>query len=781
MLCGHQAAARKENIVKYFVFLFCLLASVGLSAVTLLSESFNSALPVGWSQTGSASTHWFYDPTAYAGGTAGEADFYFSPSETGTFKLITSAFTTQRAHDMSLTFKQKVDWYQSTFSLSVQISTDLNTWNTVWTINPTADIPPQTVNITIPWNWGNSATTYLAFVFTGNTYNINNWLIDDVLLTHTNTLGIGTWLMADYNVAGNLIIPDTYTLNLQPGVKLFMTDNAVVDVNGCLRAIGIGTNKIVFSSQSGTNTWGGIDIENVTAANDSTILEWCEITKSMDGAVEILNTDKIRIQSCQIYSNTTTGRGGGVYGSSSDAIIRSCFFNNNSALQGGGAIDFYNSIPVIFSNRLLQNNLTGANTHGILSLRYCNVSNVSYNYFYNNGSSTGQSTVYLSYCYGFIRNLLLVNNAYSGIYVTGTSGVVQIDHCTIAYNDNSAVIAYSPVQITNSILYSNAGIDFANFGNPALAYIRFCDVWGGNSAINGVQTSNIQNIISADPLFKDPPDGSGNGFYAYDSNFTLQDLSPCIDAGDYTSGEYDADFSAPDLGVYPRRLKPAIYSAADVTPDQGHQIDLRWYPNDKDVSWDPAAWYHVFRWSDGRASSDAVFVTDPREITADLISSNSKICWVHNERILTYLGQVKAMNRTAYSLIVPTLQDASATDLHEEVFVVTYFDNVYFWDSIGMSGHSVDNIPPMAPRNAMLSRLTPNSLELDWEEVTEGTWEGNSYPEINPISYKVYASDNPDFVPGPATFLMETDELSAVFNDLSATRRFFRIIATDSE
>ena len=761
--------------------LLVLFAGVSLSAVTLVSENFTTALPTGWTTSGSASPHFYYNNTANAGGAAGEVNFIYNPSETGTFRLITSAFNTVRVHDMSLTFRQAVDWYSANFNLSVQISDDLVKWDTIWAVNPSTDIPAQTVNATIPWNLGNTATTYLSFVFTGNTFNIDHWYIDDVVLTYSNTVGVGTWAVADYSLTGNLIIPDTYTLNLQPGTRLFMADNANVDVDGCLRAIGTGPNKITFSSQSGTNTWRGIDIENVSAANDSTILEWCEINKSMDGAVAIQNTDKVRIQSCQIVSNTTTTRGGGVYGSGSDIVLKSCFFNNNSANQGGGAIDFYNSNPVIFSNRFLQNNLTGINTYGILSLRICGINNVSYNYLYNNGSSTGQAAVYLSNCYGAISHFLVVNNSYIGIYVIGNPASIQIDHCTIAYNDNSAVLAYAPLQLTNSILFGNGGIDFVNLGNPNLAFIRFCDVWGGTSSINGVLSSNIQNIISADPLFKDPPDGTGSGFYAYDSNFTLTDLSPCIDAGDYLSGEYDADFSAPDLGVYPRRLKPSIYSTADVSPDQGHQIDLRWYPNDKDVSWDPAAWYHVFRWTDGRAAVGAVFVSDPREITPDLISSNSKICWIHNERIFTYLGQMKAMNRDAYSLIVPTIQDSSSTGLHQEVFVVTYFDNVYFWDSVGLAGYSVDNIPPLAPRNAQLSRSSPNSLRLDWEEVTEGIWEGNSYPEINNISYKVYASDDPDFQPGPANFLIETTQPNAVFNNPSAPRRFFKIIASDSE
>lgn len=768
--------------MKHFLILLVFFAGVSLSAVTLLSENFTSALPTGWTTSGSTNPHFYYSNTSGAGGSAGEVKFFYNPSETGTFRLITTAFSTLRVHDMSLSFKQFVDWYAADFNLSVQISDDLLNWDTVWSITPTEDTSSHTVNASIPWNLGNSATTYLAFVFTGNTFNINYWYIDDVLLTYSNSLGIGTWPVADYNLAGNLIIPNTYTLNLQPGTRLFMADNANVDVNGCLRAIGTGPNKIVFSSQSGANTWYGIEIENVAAANDSTILEWCEIKKSMDGAVEILNTDKVRIQSCQISSNTTTVRGGGIYGSGSDAVIKSCFFNNNSALQGGAALDFYNSSPVIFSNRILQNYISGAGGIGTMSLRYCNINGVSHNSLYNNGSTSGMTTVHLAACSGAFRYNLLVNNAFYGIYVTGNVSPLQIDHCTIAYNDNSAINTDAPVSVSNSIMFSNGSIEFVNnSGVPDIAFIRFCDVWGGTYSITGVNPANIQNIISADPLFKDPPDGTGSDYYAYDANFTLSDLSPCIDAGDYLSGEYDADFSAPDLGRYSRLLKPAIYSAADLAPDQGHQIDLRWYPNDKDVSWDPAAWYHVFRMTDGRAAVGAVFVTDPREITPDLISSNSKICWVHNERILTYLGQVKAMNREAYSLIVPTIQDSSSTGLHQEVFVVTYFDNVYFWDSVGLAGYSVDNIPPLAPRNALLSRSSPNSLRLDWEEVTEGIWEGNSYPEINNISYKVYASDDPDFQPGPANFLMVSTHPNAVFNDLSAPRRFFKIIASDSE
>ncbi len=768
-----------KQILVFLMLVFCM----GLGAVNLLSESFTAALPAGWTQTGSANTHWVYSNTATAGGTAGELVMNWNPDETGTFRYVSPAFSTSMVSNMSLSFKHTVDWYLESFNLSVQMSHDLVNWTNLWTLTPTADISAQNVSVTVPWASGNSPVTYLAFVFTGNTYNLNFWYLDDLLLTYTDTLGIGTWPCGTYNIHGNLIVPMGYVLSLGPDTVISLENFGVVSVGGALHAIGTSGHEVIFTTQSSTGGSNGINISSNPASSDSSIIVYCKILNSISRGIDVQSRDRVRIESCEIYNNGTSDSGGGIYCYNSDITVKNCFIHNNTAAVSGSGMYFLNSDPVVTGNRITLNELASA-SGGALGLRQCNLNYVKNNTVVNNTSPTwGGAAVYLDNCSGGFRYNLISSNASGGIIVVGSGVAMPIEHCTVVYNDLTGIYAASPISVVNSIIYSNGSLEISCvYGNSSASWVRFCDVMIGVARISGIATANIQNIISANPLFKLPPEGSGSGYPAYWSDFHLSDLSPCIDAGDYLSGEYDADFSAPDLGLYARKLKPTIYRTADVFPDQGHQIDLRWYPNDKDTSWDPSAWYHVFRYmDDSRALNEGtVIVNDPREITPDLLATASSVAWVHNQRIFSYLGQVKAMNRSAYSLIVPTIQDSSATGTHDETFVVTYFDEVYFWDSLGHSGYSVDNIPPMTPRNIELSRPAANSLRLDWEEVTEGIWEGNSYPEINAITYRIYASDMPYFTPDASNFLMQTSQPEAVLNNLSAERKFFRIVASDS-
>ncbi|MEF3695169.1 MAG: hypothetical protein V3576_07470 [Candidatus Cloacimonadota bacterium] len=255
--------------MKYIVAIALLLFVLGLSAAEIMSWSYPGVLPTGWTQTGSTGNHWFYSNTNNAGGTTCELMFNWEPEETGTIRYYTYAFDTRKVHDMTLSFKQMVDWYQGTFNLSVQVSTDLSTWNTVWSTSPIQDLAAQSVNATIPWEWGRSNTTYLAFVFTGDTYNLNYWWIDDFSLSYSNTLGTGLWSDTIYQPVGSVIIPSDQILTILPGVILSMASNSAIVVQGSLRAIGTAQQKISISTASAATLWTGIDLINVADAQRS--------------------------------------------------------------------------------------------------------------------------------------------------------------------------------------------------------------------------------------------------------------------------------------------------------------------------------------------------------------------------------------------------------------------------------------------------------------------------------------------------------------------------------
>jgi hypothetical protein len=142
---------------------------------------------------------------------------------------------------------------------------------------------------------------------------------------------------------------------------------------------------------------------------------------------------------------------------------------------------------------------------------------------------------------------------------------------------------------------------------------------------------------------------------------------------------------------------------------------------------------------------------------------------------------VPAMNFTGYGLVVPTIQDSSSTGTHAVELKVAYHNNNGMWLSTAQSGYSVDNIPPDAPGGLILNTVSPSQLNLSWQAVTQGLWEGNSYPEVNQITYKIHAADSPYFIPSPTNLILQTTNPQAILTLPSSDYKFYRIIANDSQ
>jgi hypothetical protein len=73
------------------------------------------------------------------------------------------------------------------------------------------------------------------------------------------------------------------------------------------------------------------------------------------------------------------------------------------------------------------------------------------------------------------------------------------------------------------------------------------------------------------------------------------------------------------------------------------------------------------------------------------------------------------------------------------------------------------------------------SITLSWDEVSEGNYQGNSYPEQNGIWYRVYSSNYPNFVCDENTYLTTTQNTNHEIDITGAEKMFFRIIVSDQE
>lgn len=158
------------------------IADQGAPEVVFEEDFGFGVLPAGWNVT---DAHWSVQGTSYAGGGTYELHFWWAPSVSGTFRVVTPLIDASAYSNLELTFKQYVDDYlglSNPYDLKVQVSTDGGTnWTDAWSISPTANIGPETVTVDLSVYDGQ--TFQLAWVFVGYTYDIDDWYVDDIVVT----------------------------------------------------------------------------------------------------------------------------------------------------------------------------------------------------------------------------------------------------------------------------------------------------------------------------------------------------------------------------------------------------------------------------------------------------------------------------------------------------------------------------------------------------------------------------------------------------------------------
>jgi hypothetical protein len=115
----------------------------------------------------------------------------------------------------------------------VETTSDGINWNTVWEINPTGNVGPEILDLDITTPDVGSSTFQLAFVFDGDSYNLDHWYLDDVILGGGPPIlgyiegnvsldgGSGNVEEVIVNAGGITTNPDTsgnYTMEVIPGI-----------------------------------------------------------------------------------------------------------------------------------------------------------------------------------------------------------------------------------------------------------------------------------------------------------------------------------------------------------------------------------------------------------------------------------------------------------------------------------------------------------------------------------------------------------------------------------
>jgi Secretion system C-terminal sorting domain len=168
---------------RVLLLLVLLLSPSFLLSQTFFNVDFNGTFPpTGWT-IDAHSTNWTANASSNSGGTAPEARFNYSPTFTGDSRLISSAINTSGQTTITLEFKYNLDHYGGPYTIGVATRSGGGSWNVVWSIvNPTGSVPATTEIVTINNGDVGAADFQICWYFSGYSYNLNYWYLDDLKL-----------------------------------------------------------------------------------------------------------------------------------------------------------------------------------------------------------------------------------------------------------------------------------------------------------------------------------------------------------------------------------------------------------------------------------------------------------------------------------------------------------------------------------------------------------------------------------------------------------------------
>jgi hypothetical protein len=169
--------------VKRLVTIIIVLLAPGiLFAQTYLDEDFSGAFPpTGWS-VDSHPSNWSATASNNAGGTAPEVEFNWSPTFNGTSRLVSPEIDLTGVQNVTVEFKHMVDYYATPFTVGVATRSGGGSWNIVWQVSPSGNIPATTVTQVIDNNDVGAPDFQICWFFSGYSYNVDYWYIDDASL-----------------------------------------------------------------------------------------------------------------------------------------------------------------------------------------------------------------------------------------------------------------------------------------------------------------------------------------------------------------------------------------------------------------------------------------------------------------------------------------------------------------------------------------------------------------------------------------------------------------------
>mgnify|MGYP000026492615 FL=1 len=158
-----------------------------LSPGTLFIEPFPDL--ANWTPVGPLGlTNWSTQSSNNAAGqNPPECRLTWTPSFNGTSYLKSINITAPNNTQLDLILKHYLDWYANPSGvLGIAVTYDNGaTYTPLWQVNnPTGNIGPETISTSFTTPATDASNLKLALFYTGNSFNIDNWYIDDIELTY---------------------------------------------------------------------------------------------------------------------------------------------------------------------------------------------------------------------------------------------------------------------------------------------------------------------------------------------------------------------------------------------------------------------------------------------------------------------------------------------------------------------------------------------------------------------------------------------------------------------
>ncbi|MBR6775871.1 MAG: T9SS type A sorting domain-containing protein [Bacteroidales bacterium] len=156
------------------------------SRAFIVNESFDdSSMPEGWYFTGEGAENFNIKTTNNAGGDPNELHLKSSPFITNGIHLVMASANLTNVESVGMSFKHYLDNYQQSSTIGIATSSDDgNTWNTGWSksYSDASSSGQYSINETFTTSDFGKDNVLFCLFFEGNTYNINHWYFDDIMI-----------------------------------------------------------------------------------------------------------------------------------------------------------------------------------------------------------------------------------------------------------------------------------------------------------------------------------------------------------------------------------------------------------------------------------------------------------------------------------------------------------------------------------------------------------------------------------------------------------------------